>query len=398
MPSLSALADREAVDHVVVFVADSLRYDHLSERVSDRGVTARTISASTFTASSVPSMMTGTYPSTHRVWNFEDVLHETPALFEGKHRGMVTQHVWEDLEPPQRPPMRTLRLQTETRPEEVRDADSSLVVVHDRGAHGPYDYLNGEHEDSPSFFSAYGDQLTELRRLYASGAADACDRFLEMVEAAAEDGRLADTLFVFTSDHGELLGERNRAGVFGHGHPLSPELVEVPTVFLGAGLPEGERLDGPISGTDLAPTLLGAQDRVVPDHVEGRDLWREPSAADRIVRSEIWANTGSVTYAASSAWDRDGGLVRHLDGRLQRLAFGVDRVLRNGAQVPANRAGLPGSIPALLRLYGRSEITYGDPDRERVLRAIATDFEEGEAEYEVAGPDEEQLAALGYVE
>jgi arylsulfatase A-like enzyme len=398
MPSLSALADTAVVDHVVVFIADSLRFDHLSEAVADRGVTAKTVSASTFTASSVPSMMSGTYPSTHRVWNFEDVLHETPSLFEGDHRGMVTQHVWEDLDPPQRPPMRTLRLQSETRPEDVRDADSSLVVVHDRGAHGPYDYLHGDHEDSPSFFAAYGDRPDELRRLYTRGAEDACERFHATVDSADDEGRLDDTMFVFTSDHGELLGERNRAGVFGHGHPLSPELVEVPTVFVGAGLPEGERLDGPISGTDLAPTLLGAQDRPVPDHVEGVDLWREPNSADRVVRSEIWANTGSVTYAASSGWDDDGGLVRHLDGRFQRLAFGFDRNLRNGAQVPANRAGLPGSIPSLLRLYGRTEITYGDPDTERVRDALVTGFEEGDAEYEVAGPDEDQLAALGYVE
>ncbi|WP_246982236.1 sulfatase-like hydrolase/transferase [Halorientalis marina] len=398
MPSLSELAGTESVEHVVVFIADSLRFDHLADPVRDRGVTARTISPSTFTASSVPSMMTGTYPAAHRVWNFEDVLPETPPLFDGEHRSMVTQHVWEDLAPPKRPPMRTLRLDTELRPEDVHDADSSLVVVHDRGAHGPYDYLAGDYDDSPSFFSALGDRPEELRELYARGARDACDRFLDMVDQAEADGRLADTLFVFTSDHGELLGERDRGGVFGHGSPMCPELVEVPTVFLGAGLPEGEGLAGLVSGVDLAPTLLGAQDRPVPKHVDGVDLWTDSAPTDRIVRSEIWANTGSVTYGAGSAWTDEGGLVRHLAGRFRRLAFGVDRNLRSGAQAPANRAGLPWSVPSLLRLYGRTELTFGDPAVERLREAVVTDFRSGDAEYDVAGPDEDQLAALGYVE
>jgi len=398
MPSLSELAGTESVDHVVVFVADSFRFDHLTDTLRERGVTARTISPSTFTASSVPSMMTGTYPSAHRVWNFDDVLPETPPLFDGETRGMVTQHVWEDLAPAKRPPMRTLRLDAETRPADVRDADSSLVVVHDRGAHGPYDYLRGDYDDSPSFFAAYGDDPEKLRELYARGARDACERFLDMVAEAEADGRLADTLFVFTSDHGELLGERDRGGVFGHGSPLCPELVGVPTVFLGAGLPESERLSGPISGVDLAPTLLGAQDRPVSRHVDGVDLWREPVPTNRTVRSEIWANTGSVTYGAGSAWTDEGGLVRHLAGRFRRLAFGLDRNLRNGAQAPANRAGLPWSVPSLLRLYGRTELTFGDPDRDRLREAVVTDFRRGDAEYDVASPDEDQLAALGYVE
>lgn len=397
MEPLSKLADTGSVSHVVVFVADSLRFDHLPEAVRQRGVTCRTISPSTFTGSSVPSMMTGTYPSSHRVWDFDDVVPKPPVLFEGPNRGLTTQNVWQNSPPERRPPLRTLRLRKETTLEDVADAPTSLVVVHDRGAHGPYNFLNSKWDDSPEFFADLGDDHAELRRLYEAGADHAGERFLDLVDAAADRGELTNTLFVFTSDHGELLGEPERGGVFGHGSPMGPELVEVPTTFVGAGLPAGEQPDALLSGTDLAPTLLGAQERAVPGHVEGIDAWRNPIPEDRVARSEIWAR-GKVAYGASSAWQEDGGLVRHLGSRLNRMAFGIHRNLVVGAQVPATRSTSPRRMLGLLRSFGRKEIAYGQPDSAALRPHIRTEFEVGDAEYGVPGPEKEQLEALGYVQ
>ena len=187
MRSLSSLSGVDTVQNVVVFIADSLRFDSLPESVRDRGVTARTVSASTFTASSLPSMMTGVYPSTHRVWNFDDVVGTAPKLLSGENAGIKTQQIWTDLEPPQRPPLRTLRQREQV---SLSDVESPFtLVIHDRGAHGPYNYFESEYENSPEFFSRYSDSPKRLHELYQEGAEQAGNRFLEVVEDCLQSVR-----------------------------------------------------------------------------------------------------------------------------------------------------------------------------------------------------------------
>jgi len=61
-----------------------------------------------------------------------------------------------------------------------------------------------------------------------------------------------DPLIVFTSDHGESLGER---GVKGHGTTLFEEQVGVPLIVAGPGI-EATTVSTPVSLVDVAPTLL----------------------------------------------------------------------------------------------------------------------------------------------
>lgn len=80
-------------------------------------------------------------------------------------------------------------------------------------------------------------------------------RVLDAVAAAPGGER---TLVVITSDHGEALGEPYDGHAwFGHGHNLRDELLRVPLVLAGPGVPAG--LVDPTSVVeliDLAPTLL----------------------------------------------------------------------------------------------------------------------------------------------
>jgi arylsulfatase A-like enzyme len=61
-----------------------------------------------------------------------------------------------------------------------------------------------------------------------------------------------ETVVAFTSDHGEELFER---GFFGHGHSLKQELVRVPLVVAGPGVPAGARNARAVSARMLAPLL-----------------------------------------------------------------------------------------------------------------------------------------------
>ena len=80
--------------------------------------------------------------------------------------------------------------------------------------------------------------------------------FLDRLEALGLRDR---TIVAFTADHGEELLDR---GKLGHGHTLHQELVNVPLIVAGPGIPAGVRLDSVVSNRHLAPTLaqLGGGD------------------------------------------------------------------------------------------------------------------------------------------
>ncbi len=79
------------------------------------------------------------------------------------------------------------------------------------------------------------------------------DHYLGVIlDRLAELGLEQNTVVVFTSDHGEELLDH---GHLAHGHALHRELVRVPLILAGPGIPRGERVGSPVSNRHLAPTL-----------------------------------------------------------------------------------------------------------------------------------------------
>ena len=76
------------------------------------------------------------------------------------------------------------------------------------------------------------------------------------------------TVVLFTSDHGEMLGDhrwlRKRT-------PWEPS-ARVPMLLAGPGVPRGRVDDRPVELMDVMPTLLGAAGVAVPESVEGMSL------------------------------------------------------------------------------------------------------------------------------
>jgi arylsulfatase A-like enzyme len=88
----------------------------------------------------------------------------------------------------------------------------------------------------------------------------------------ADLGIAARTMFVFTSDHGDLIGSH---GAWKKQQPYD-ESVRVPLLWrypdvLGS---KPRQIDSPISSEDIMPTLLGLADVAIPDQVEGLDYSR----------------------------------------------------------------------------------------------------------------------------
>lgn len=97
---------------------------------------------------------------------------------------------------------------------------------------------------------------------------DQLGRILEWLEAR---GPLDRTLVVFTSDHGESLGEHDY--YYEHGlHPYEPS-GRIPLIFFAPGvIPSGKISPAVVGAVDLLPTLLDALGVPVPSEVQGHSF------------------------------------------------------------------------------------------------------------------------------
>jgi arylsulfatase A-like enzyme len=410
--SLSELAGTDGVENVVVFVSDALRYDFLPAEVRERGVTGAAIAPSTFTASSLPSLTTGKYPASHEVWMFDDRLSTRPELLtpDGVEVGFDAEGVWVELPERHKPPLQMHRLESETKLADL--VPPFAHVVHDVGPHAPYGFENGVFDSTREFFSDHERRRRRLIELYREDCHNSAQRFLNIYDQLAARGLLEETLLVFTSDHGQCLGERRNGGRFGHGHPMSPEAVEIPIVFMGAGLPAGESFGRLLSGTDIETTLLSAQRGRAPPDADGVDVWRNVPPADRRLRSEIWQHldvdvagmSGTVSvYAATSAWNDTGGYVFHRKSRLQRAAaIAYDNLRRGYSPAWIHNATLGDGLK-LAGIVLSEKLTYGSPDfsEDEARATVPDEFAEragGEGDVELSEQQESQLRDLGYLQ
>jgi len=221
--------------------------------------------------------------------------------------------------------------------------------------------------------------LRHLVNLYDAGLrqldAD-LDAFLQRAEAG---GHLSRALLLVTSDHGEEFGEH---GGLLHGHTLHPELLRVPLLLWGPGVPAGVRSDAPVSLVDVAPTLLAAAGAPLPAALEGVDLRRwlragEPPGPPRPL------------FAASDSW-----LARPAGAHLRGVRLGRYALTSDGRSPP--------SLYDLERdPEQRHDIAAERPERARELAELLRrrSGDEVVAPRRPLSPNERaELEALGYLE
>lgn len=401
--SLGSQAERSTVDNVVIFISDSLRYDALPAWIQEQGISAKTISASTYTGSSIPSLLTGQYPATHRLWRFEQKLPEPPELVTAiRNYSINAETIWTDLPHEEKPPLKMHHL---SRGQPLPEIESPFIhIVHDKGGHAPYGHTFETFDSVTDFFTAYADQPEQIREAYETGVTHSAERFRDILETLEQRSLLGDTLVIFTSDHGELLGEHEFGRIYGHGIPMSPPVVTVPTVFMGAGLPGGESLSSLLSGVDVAPTALRALGKEGSEAMEGIDLWNRTPPDDRVVRSDVWKQPTLrgrrvTTYAATGYWTARGGFIFHRKSVAQRAAYTAYLHLVKGPHATVTRRqSNPRTILNLFGSHVPRTVTYGASHAsvtESDLPAFEIRDENEQIRSEV---DHEQLRKLGYLE
>jgi arylsulfatase A-like enzyme len=123
-----------------------------------------------------------------------------------------------------------------------------------------------------------GPSATEPRSIdaYDGAVAYMDSEFGRLIRALEARGILDDTLVIVTSDHGEQFGEH---GLIDHANSLYRQLLHVPLVVsLPSRVPQGVRIEEPVSLVDLAATiadLSGFEHRLPGQSLATR--WRTPA-------------------------------------------------------------------------------------------------------------------------
>ncbi|MBS43507.1 MAG: hypothetical protein CMH83_10180 [Nocardioides sp.] len=192
-----------------------------------------------------------------------------------------------------------------------------------------------------------------LERIRALQAVD--EGVARIVRVLRATGELDDTVILFTSDNGYLVGEHGYAGkVLAY-----RESLEVPLLVRGPGVPAGETRDDTVTTVDLAPTIVGLAGASAGRQMDGRDLMpllREgtPERADTVLvqggpqavekNPRPWLYRGVRTSRYTYA--RWGG------GRPFHELY--DR--RRDPDETQNLAGLPAYAPVVRELERRADV------------------------------------------
>jgi arylsulfatase A-like enzyme len=261
-----------------------------------------------------------------------------------------------------------------------------LLWVHYVEPHAPYRL---QEEFAPKLgIRTQGEPSRQDR--YDTEIAFADHHIGRLLAAFERDPRLkANTLIVFTADHGESLGEHS---YWGHGRHLFEPGLRIPLGVAWAGkIPPGGVVTAPAQNIDVAPTLLSLAGLPVPETFRGFD-WAPVLRGAEPPRSRVtWyqAHKGAVLSKQEAANARRKGLLeiaslldgkkeifRLSEGKLWLFDLGADpreaKSLSGRSTAPSARLrgwldGVQKGLATSDRLAPQEEI---DPENVQQLRAL----------------------------
>lgn len=205
-----------------------------------------------------------------------------------------------------------------------------FYYVHLQDPHGPYEVSA---EEAAPFFDdgsdapyegavtgAIGDfgrleylkknprELAYFKALYDAEIARTDRALLDFVGWLDAEGVLADTHLVVTADHGEELLEHGRIG---HSYWVHEELLRIPLLWIGPGVPQGRRVDALAGLIDLVPTVFDVLGLEPPEDTrfagrslrplwtgDGPESWREALFVESVERRPDKDSPTAVTSRA----------------------------------------------------------------------------------------------------
>jgi hypothetical protein len=389
-----------SIKNVFIFVADALREDYLPSKICDIGDEIQTIAASTNTPSSFSSMVSGLYPTQHGTYSFSHRLDPAYNFFnriDDEYDTRFYQHgntaaiadvLGVDF--------------SETNP--LDDVEPPFAVLErELNTHAPYNQFHdedGEYDQIGDYFENGVIDFDLVKREYQSGCERVERRFLERLDQLKSRGVLDETLVIFTSDHGEFLGEY---GEHSHGDPVVPELIRVPTVIKH---PEDQPLAADLMGhIDILPTIEECLDIDVPWNHAGESVYSQsnPHKISEFVSKPHILDEFSLQdyyeYKVRSVWDKNGS--RHFNSTTIR-GRSIHAIRQAPLFNPLRGRDALRSFKALYHHLATERVTgnpeFSKAEAEEILQVIdEMNIKLSSSREEVSDSTKEHLERLGYM-
>ncbi len=176
---------------------------------------------------------------------------------------------------------------------------------------------------------------------------DCIGRILQVLDATGQRG---NTIIVFTSDHGEWLGEQLK---FGKGYPADDAVSRVPLILSAPNGMPGQRVDGIVEAVDILPTLLSLAGMQIPPTLQGLSL------SDVVLAGAQTGKAAAITegHGWKCLRTRDYRYLIHSDGRecLWHIASDPGEYV-DVAAVPAHQPALSDCRRELLQRLLQMEV------------------------------------------
>lgn len=392
------------LSNVFIYVGDAVRNDSLSEDFKDRGSYISTIASSTHSPSSFASIATGQYTTTHGVRTFSNRLSsDTTTLFDlptynSQFLNSIFAYATREYQYAYDPIYRVLNQEVCSKESPFQDLESPFISMErGPGGHAPYGTFTGT---ATQYYRERKGNLSKIRADYESSIKMDIGWFDSRLEELQADGLLEDTLVIYTSDHGELLGE---GGTLGHNDPMRPELVRVPTVIIHPEMPNGNVSTSSFHQVDIFPTIIKALSADVDlSNVDGVSLTNGfPDSG----RPCFWENqflpervpliSGRLSY--SGVWDSSGGFVMTDTSAANRYAILLAKLLRS-----SKRSLMASNLTQCIRNYSWTEQKFNhhsfseDEAKEIINKMLAAESESTDLVLDEGAKS--HLQDLGYLE
>ena len=205
------------------------------------------------------------------------------------------------------------------------------------------------------------ERVRRTRAGYYGMITEMDDYIGQLWDALDETSQLENTVFIYTSDHGESLGDH---GLW-YKNNLYDVAARVPLVIAGAGLPKGKTIRAPVAHVDLVATLLDWAAAGGADELRGQTLLP-------MIEGRSGSDPGSgpaFAYSESHSEGNTAGgfVIRKGDWKYIHFTW-YDDLLFNVAEDPGefhNRADDPGAQTVVRELR---EILRSQVDPEEVTR------------------------------
>jgi len=306
--------------NLVLILFDSLRYDHVPFNGYDRNTTPRLmelidesvvfhqyITHAPWTKPSVASLLTSTYPSNHGVVEespenrlasslttiaevlkhngyFTAAVMENPYMMqEGFGQGFDEYHLYPAKRYGEEIPKLT--------------ADAALKILAGRPRNRPFFlmlfFMNPHFPYEPKEGSRFqlGSGVSTKVDRYDSEIFEADAQVGRVLDAIREAGQMEETIVVFTTDHGEGMGEHGESF---HGKTLYDATLKVPLLVYGLGQRGAVR--GLVREIDLMQTLFDYLGAAIPEECAKQMMGISLRAAIR----SLSATTGLVAVSETS--------------------------------------------------------------------------------------------------